>query len=145
MPPIAIFDSETSEWLNGRDSVPPEVWEKFAEAELDGQSRVHHPGDDNHLQMFEARMDANREVRAHAHGADEIVYVIGGEMILGRQVLRPGSSVYIPAMTLYSFKTGPEGLQFLNFRARRDMTMYSKEEFLAMRGDAADATELASA
>jgi hypothetical protein len=55
-------------------------------------------------------------------------------MVLGRQVLRTGSSMHIPAMTLYQFKSGPDGLHFLNFRAHRDTSYFSKDEFLAQRG-----------
>jgi hypothetical protein len=44
-----------------------------------------------------------------------------------------GSSAMFPGKTLYGFSAGPEGLRFLNFRARRDATFHTKEQFMAQR------------
>jgi hypothetical protein len=73
------------------------------------------------------------------HRTDEIIYVIEVELHLGARVLRAGSSVYIPANTLYSFTAGPNGLRFLNFRAVRDDSHVLKADFLAERAAAKEA------
>ena len=73
-------------------------------------------------------------VHSHAHLCDEIFYVIAGQLILGSRVLEPGSSVFIPGLTLYSFRTGPDGVHFVNFRPRSGAAYLSKDEFMAQRG-----------
>lgn len=55
----------------------------------------------------------------HSHSEDEIIVVIAGKMRLGGKLVGPGTALAIAADTLYSFTAGPEGLSFINFRARR--------------------------
>lgn len=56
-------------------------------------------------------------VGLHYHTEDEIIYVVQGELLLGRQVLPPGTAIAVERGTRYRFEVGPEGLQFLNFRS----------------------------
>ena len=98
--------------------------------------RIHHPGSETDLQMFEVRVPPNHVVETHAHDEDEIVYILEGAMILGARVLKAGSSAMIPGKTLYGFSAGSDGLVFLNFRARRDATFHTKEQFMAQRREA---------
>jgi quercetin dioxygenase-like cupin family protein len=95
--------------------------------------RIHHPGSDTDLQMFEVRVPPGFVVESHAHDEDEIIFVLEGEMVLGARVLGAGSSAMIPGKTLYGFSAGADGLRFLNFRARRDVTFHTKEQFMAQR------------
>ena len=95
--------------------------------------RLHHPGGETELQMFEVRVPPGHVVETHAHDEDEIVYILEGEMILGARVLKAGSSAMIPGKTLYGFSAGADGLVFLNFRGRRDATFHTKEQFMAQR------------
>jgi quercetin dioxygenase-like cupin family protein len=108
---------------------------------FEGRSRTavrrYHPGSEDDLQMFEVAIGPDAEIGQHAHHESEIIYVIEGSLILGRQVLEPGASVFIPKETLYSFKAGPDGLKFINFRARQDTGAISKEQFMEMRAGAA--------
>jgi hypothetical protein len=124
-----------------RDRVPEgPLREHIGESELDNQVRMYFPGSADELQMFEAILEPNCGPDPHAHHEDEIVYVVEGEMHFGRRVLTPGCSVRIPKYTLYSFRAGPQGLRFLNFRARANGIFISKDELMAMRdrGDRAD-------
>lgn len=98
--------------------------------------RYFHPGSETDLQLFESWVPAGDGAESHAHVEDEVIYVLEGELHLGRQRLGPGSSIYVPANTLYAFTAGPDGLRFLNFRARRDMTYMTKDAFLARRAEA---------
>jgi mannose-6-phosphate isomerase-like protein (cupin superfamily) len=100
----------------------------ISEGVLNTKVRYYHPGSDSELQMFEVTMPPNAVGPQHAHEESEIIYVVAGEIIFGRRVLGAGSSVYIPGRTLYKFDTGPEGVTFLNFRARQDMTYYSRDD-----------------
>ncbi|HUD27521.1 MAG TPA: hypothetical protein VMQ93_01530 [Novosphingobium sp.] len=61
--------------------------------------------------------DAARGI--HSHSEDEIIVVLGGAMRLGGRLVGPGTALAIAADTLYSFTAGPDGLSFVNFRARR--------------------------
>jgi quercetin dioxygenase-like cupin family protein len=81
------------------------------------------------LQLFEVRCSPNLAIDSHAHGEDEIFYVVEGEIHLGRQVCPAGSAVFIAGNTLYGFRAGPEGCRFLNFRPRVDRTYVPKSEF----------------
>lgn len=53
----------------------------------------------------------------HYHTADEIIYILGGSALIGRQELGPGTAIAIDAHTTYKFQAGAGGLQFLNFAA----------------------------
>jgi hypothetical protein len=101
--------------------------------ERDGSSFVHHDGGSDEPQLFEVKLPAGRKVDAHAHSADEIIVVTEGDIHFGKQVYGVGSSVFIPKMTLYSFKAGVNGLTFLNFRPTRSSGAIFKDEFMAMR------------
>ena len=60
---------------------------------------------------------AGAEAGVHSHSEDEVIFVIEGQMQLGKRLYGPGTALAIPADTLYSFGIGPEGLAFVNFRA----------------------------
>ncbi len=99
-----------------------------------GAYRIRHPGGAEELQLFEV-MAAGPGQRAdvHAHLESEIIYIVAGEMHLGVHVLKPGDSVQIEGLSLYSFHAGPEGLRFLNFRARKDHTYFTPAELAAFK------------
>ncbi len=94
---------------------------------------VRHPGAEGPLELFEVHFEPNTGPQPHAHEVDEIIVVTEGELHFGKQVYGVGSSVRIPAMTLYSFTAGPEGAAFLNFRAESARGLIKKEDFLAAR------------
>jgi quercetin dioxygenase-like cupin family protein len=117
-----------------RDRIPEgPLRDHIGESELDNRVRMYFPGGADQLQMFEAMVEPNCGPDPHAHHEAEIIFVLEGEMHFGRRVLTPGSSAFIPAYTLYSFRAGPKGLRFLNFRARANGVFISKEELMAMR------------
>jgi hypothetical protein len=73
-------------------------------------------------------------VHPHAHLVDEIIYVVAGQLMIGSRVLEPGSSVFIAGRTLYTFRAGPEGVHFVNFRPCAGGNYLSKDELMAQRG-----------
>ena len=96
------------------------------EEELKSSYAVHEPGDDETLQLFEVDSDPGCRVRIHAHDEDEIIYILKGERHFGRQVLRPGSSLFVKGKAFYSFAAGPEGLRFINFRPKADRAYHTR-------------------
>lgn len=52
----------------------------------------------------------------HSHSADCLYYVISGVMGLGDEALEAGDCVFVPAGALYTFETGDEGVEFIEFR-----------------------------
>jgi quercetin dioxygenase-like cupin family protein len=86
--------------------------------------------EDGGLQLFEVRCSPNLAIDSHSHAEDEIIYVLEGEISLGRQVCPAGSSVFIAGNTLYGFKAGPQGCRFLNFRPRADRTYTPRSEYV---------------
>lgn len=116
------------------DNIPPgPLRDLLGEDEMSNQLRAYHAGGADEPQMFEITVQPNCGPPAHAHAEGEIMYVLEGEMHVGRRKLTPGCSVYIPGYTLYSFRAGPQGLRFLNFRARKDSGLITKDELVAMR------------
>jgi quercetin dioxygenase-like cupin family protein len=81
---------------------------------------VHHEGDDETPQLLAIRFGPGDRIEPHAHRLDEIMVVLDGEARFGRRRFTRGSSVFIPAMTLYAFTAGPEGATILNFRPARE-------------------------
>jgi quercetin dioxygenase-like cupin family protein len=112
---------------NGVASTIPESEQRGIE------SRSYFPGGPDDMQMFEVKCAPNLEIHPHAHVEDEIMYVIEGSVEFGRNSYPAGSAVRVPGQTLYSFRAGPDGLRFLNFRARADRVAWDKDEFLALK------------
>jgi quercetin dioxygenase-like cupin family protein len=138
MAKLQISEVEKMPWMAAKAgfehaSSPSTIEPANQEADERMCHRVHHPGGDDDLQMFEVRVPPGYVVEAHAHDEDEIIFVLEGEMVLGARVVKAGSSAMIPGKTLYGFSAGPDGLRFLNFRARRDTTFHTKEQFMAQR------------
>ncbi len=136
MPAVTVVDADGGEWFVTRDVADTELLAKMSDGELSAHVRVHHPGSDDTLQLFEVRVPPDTEFTSHAHATDEIILVLGGDMRLGARTLTAGASVYVPAMTLYSFRAGPAGLSFANFRGRSDTGYITKSEFMARREEA---------
>jgi quercetin dioxygenase-like cupin family protein len=105
----------------------------YPEDYLNSYYRIHEEGATDTPQLLEARYLPNLTVDPHAHEHDEIIYVLEGELIVGSNRLGPGSSVFVPGNTLYSFRTGPNGLRFLNFRPSADNSHILAKDFHARR------------
>ena len=134
---VRVADEKVIEW-QGSDQAKAEAIRArgiiLSPEELAGKSREHHPGSETEPELFEVKFGPDTAVQPHAHLCDEIIYVIAGQLILGSRVLDPGSSVFIAGQTLYSFRAGPEGVHFVNFRPRSGAGYLSKDEFMARRG-----------
>jgi mannose-6-phosphate isomerase-like protein (cupin superfamily) len=86
--------------------------------------KIREPGTDKAPQLVELRMHPHEEVELHCHDEDEIMYVLSGEMLIGSRTVGPGASIFIGGGVFYGFKAGPEGVHFLNFRARIDNSFH---------------------
>ncbi len=138
MPIIRIIDRpDDTPFEQTRDLVDEEMRAKLSAGELGTAVRFFHPGSPTELQMFEMMVPPDALIDQHAHDEDEIIYVVEGELHLGRRVLASGASVHIPGNTLYSFRAGPAGLRFLNFRAHQDNTYLTRDEFVVRRSASA--------
>lgn len=98
---------------------PDAALERFSEEALNTKMRIYEEGSESSPQLFESQMLPNAVAAVHSHEEDEIIYILGGEMRLGKRSLKRGASIFIAANTLYGFEAGPAGVQFLNFRPRR--------------------------
>ena len=115
------------------DLVTGDLSGAMSPGELDSRYRSHHPGDDDRLQLFEVDAPANAIFNAHSHTEDEIILVVEGELRAGSHVVGPGGTMYVPGGTVYSFRAGPDGLRFFNFRPRLDATYLTARETLDAR------------
>jgi len=59
--------------------------------------------------------------RSHTHTQDELIYVVGGSVVVGGVEHGPGTCLAIPAGLRYSLTSGPDGNAFLNYR--RDVSV----------------------
>lgn len=97
-------------WM--RDHIDP--------TELEGHLTFHEGGDATTMQLMEMRLDPRTLIAPHSHDEDEIFFVAEGSLHWGDKALAAGGSIYIPAGTTYSFRTGEAPARLLNFRARAD-------------------------
>lgn len=88
--------------------------------ELEGHLSFHESGADGAMQLMEMRLAPHTLIAPHSHDEDEIFFVAQGSLHWRDKVLAAGGSLYIPAGTTYSFRTGAEPTRLLNFRARAD-------------------------
>ena len=140
MPKVRVVNPVNIPWMvedkDGADQRDPVDWVRLAESHDDSapvQVRLLHPGDDDDLQVLDVRMEPGHEVKSHAHLHNEVIYVLDGSLKFGRRVLKPGYSVFVPAMTLYKFRAGDEGLRFINVRPKRDDSHFTKEQLVEHR------------
>jgi mannose-6-phosphate isomerase-like protein (cupin superfamily) len=88
--------------------------------ELEGELSFHEGGDAVTMQLMEMRLNPHTLIAPHSHDEDEIYVVIAGSLHWEDKTLAAGGSLYIPAGTIYSFRTGSGPARLLNFRARAD-------------------------
>jgi hypothetical protein len=60
--------------------------------------------------------DAYSDVAPHWHNEDEIIVVTGGTIQLGQRSYGPGTAIAVAKDVIYGFRTGAEGVHFINFR-----------------------------
>lgn len=128
MAAIKFVRPEDRRFVSVRDNATPEQLARVEGDDLAGEVFSRYEGSGDELQLFDVRYPPHTGVSPHAHAEDEIIVVTEGELIFGKQSYGPGSSILIPRLTLYSFRAGPEGAAFLNFRPRRDTTVIRKQE-----------------
>ena len=58
----------------------------------------------------------NYHLPRHSHNVDCLYYVLGGQVLMGSQVLGAGDGFYIPGDQVYGYRAGPEGAEVLEFR-----------------------------
>jgi hypothetical protein len=69
--------------------------------------------------LHESVFTVPSRIGAHEHTEDELIFITRGEMRLGRKSLGPGAALAIDKDTQYGFETGPDGVNFLNYRPIR--------------------------
>lgn len=97
-------------WM--RDHIDP--------TELEGHLAFHEAGEAEAMQLMEMRLAPNTLIAPHSHDDDEIFYVAEGSLHWEDKALAAGGSIYIPAGTGYSFRTGDTPARLLNLRAKAD-------------------------
>jgi hypothetical protein len=132
---IRFASPATTPSLSPREVVNADTEEYIPERSDEVRSRVYHPGSETELQMLEVNLPPDFEVDSHAHCEAEIIYVTKGELHFGNRVVSVGGSVFIDADTLYGFRSGSMQTQFINFRARADVSYLTKEQFVARRAE----------
>jgi hypothetical protein len=52
----------------------------------------------------------------HSHDSDCCYLIIAGELRIGNEALGKGDGMFVPGGTPYTFQTGPEGVEFIEYR-----------------------------
>ena len=52
----------------------------------------------------------------HSHDVDCCYLIIAGDLKVGSEALGKGDGFFVPADSAYTFTTGPEGVEFIEFR-----------------------------
>jgi hypothetical protein len=111
---VRVHENADTAWARVGDLYPdPDM---FSADQRESHIRYHERGAEDQPQLLEIEFGANVFVEPHSHDIAEIIYVVAGELHFGSRVLGPGSSVAIDRNAIYSFRSGPQGLKFLNFR-----------------------------
>ena len=142
MPQVRFAHSEDIAMVPTRERAPAETLQKLSEGERNTASRMLFPGTDRELQLFEVEVQPGDRIEGHAHEHDEIIYVLKGELRFGQRHCPAGAAVYVPAHTLYGFSAGPDGCNFLNFRAEADYSYITREEHFRTRREESRSTGL---
>lgn len=135
MAKIRIVDAVDPAWET-KVVITPQQREGSPVDPYEIQMRVHHEGDHERPRLHEIEHPPGKEVIPHAHDVDEIIYVVAGDLVIGNRSLPAGSSVFVPANTLYAFRSGPQGLRFVNFRSHGNVGTVTKDEFMERRATA---------
>jgi quercetin dioxygenase-like cupin family protein len=123
---INIHDAADIHWMRIGEMASPGSAGVLTQGELASDISYHERGSETDLQLMEVKYVPNAVIDPHSHDEDEIIYVVEGELHLGARVLRPGSSIYIPRATVYSYQAGADGLRVVNFRPRGDFSFNPK-------------------
>ena len=119
---IRVHHPEQLIWRKMDDIPMGWMREHIDRTELEGELSFHEAGDATTMQLMEMRLNPHTLMAPHSHDEDEIYFIIAGSLNWEDKTLAAGGSLYIPAGTIYSFRTGSEPARLLNFRARADHT-----------------------
>jgi quercetin dioxygenase-like cupin family protein len=63
----------------------------------------------------------------HSHSQDELIHVVSGAIILGRQRVEPGDTLAIAAGARYGFRGDDDGFVFVNYRRDASQQMWGRD------------------
>ena len=69
------------------------------------------------INLFQSSRTEKYRSAAHSHTQDELIHVLGGELVVGGERARPGDTLAVAAESIYGFQTGDDGYRFLNYSA----------------------------
>jgi quercetin dioxygenase-like cupin family protein len=133
MSKVRIHEAKDIAWTKVRDAFPAEMLSQVDEPVLESRVSVHEPGGDHGPHLTEADYRPGAKISLHTHSADEIMYVVSGSLVVGNRELKPGSSMFIAAETLYGFAAGQHGVRIAIFRPTGKDVSLSKAEYMARR------------
>jgi mannose-6-phosphate isomerase-like protein (cupin superfamily) len=121
---MRVHDPEQLKWRRMGDIPMGWMRQHIDPTELEGMLSFHEVGDAATMQLLEMRLDPHTLIAPHSHDDDEIYFVVTGSLNWESKSLAAGGSLYIPAGTTYSFRTGAEPARLLIFRSRQDNSFH---------------------
>jgi len=119
---IRVHQPEQLKWRKMGDIEMGWMRQHIDPTELEGHLSFHEVGNETVMQLMEMRLNPDTLIAPHAHDDDEIYFIVDGSLHWGDKAVAAGGSLYIPAGTNYSFRTGPLPARLLIFRARADVS-----------------------
>jgi quercetin dioxygenase-like cupin family protein len=80
------------------------------------------------MSVVHSYVKPGRIVPRHSHDTDCLYCVSSGSITLGRQVLRPGDGLFVPANHSYAYRAGDDGAEVLEFRMARSFGQVVRDE-----------------
>lgn len=133
MPKVSIVHADDRQKVMAALGLPEEIQRNMSQGELDSERWPYFPREGETLELYEVHLHPHTEVNSHAHTEDEIIYVLDGEIRVGRRVLGAGAALYVEHDTLYAFSAGASGVRFLNFRPRPGAGYLTKSAVVGQR------------
>jgi quercetin dioxygenase-like cupin family protein len=66
--------------------------------------------------LVHARFGPGYRLPRHSHSADCLYFVVSGEAVMGRRVVKAGDGFFVKADQPYAYQAGPDGVEVLEFR-----------------------------
>lgn len=107
---ITIIRDEESAW----EEAAPDWQAKYSEGDTGLRFKRLLPGGNPTMpNMQRSRYNPDHHEPPHSHPEDEILYILGGTILMGQRTLKQGDALHIPRDTVYTLKAGQMGAEFL--------------------------------
>lgn len=114
MGPVRFRDSKAQAWVHTVAAMPANTIDNKEHPDIAFKSFIHQSTDSLYVEEIYYSPRVTGDI--HAHGKDEIFYVLEGELIAGGRTLKEGSSMFVKGGTMYNISMGDKGARLLKIQ-----------------------------